>query len=120
MWTDTVIRVGERDVTLSLVLLEPEQREPVAASVAWLATASAQPAAALEHAGWHALIENVLAPYIAFTVDHEDPMALGGEWWDLALRQATLSFIRANQLEMLVRRFMSSLEAQTQVNGTVS
>ena len=118
--SETVVQVGELMVTLSVCVLTPDEREPVAASVAWLAAASAVPAATLNTDGWHALIERVLSPYVAFTVDHECPERLGGAWWDEAIRAATVWFIRANALEDLVRLYLVSIDAQSRGTSTVS
>src|SRR5262245_51545563 len=118
--SETVVQVGELTVTLSVCVLTPEEREPVAASVAWLAAASAVPAETLKTDAWHALIETVLSPYIAITVDHECPEGLGGAWCDAPIRAATISVIHTNALEDLVRLFLRSIDAQARHSRAVS
>ncbi|HKE88163.1 MAG TPA: hypothetical protein VKB50_30615 [Vicinamibacterales bacterium] len=117
---DSIVQIGNHTVTVSVCVLRAEERELVAASVAWLAAASTVPAPALKNDAWHALIERVLSPYVAFTVDHDEPERLGGAWWDQAMREATKSFIHANTLEDLIRQFLVSIDAQSRRTTAVS
>ncbi len=77
-------------------------------SVAWLATASAEPGAVSARV-WKTLIEDVLGPHIALTVDHDTPESLDRTFWNEVMRRATSAFIRLNQLEDPIQRSLSSI-----------
>ena len=102
MWTDTELFVRDRHVTASIRVLSPEQRQTIAASFVWLATASTAPDDVNAWA-WKTLVEDVLGPHMALTVDHDEPEALDCEWWTETMKQVTAVFIRVNELEGLIR-----------------
>lgn len=107
MWTNREFRVGDRQVTASIRVLAPGQRQAIAASMAWLAGASAAPDDPNARA-WKTLIEDVLGPHLALTVDHQEPEQLDRAWWTETIRQATAEFIDVNELESLIARSWSS------------
>lgn len=115
MWTDAAFSIGDHRVTLSVERVAPERRAAIAVSVAWLAAASASPGDA-NAAVWRVLVEDVIGPHIAFTIDHESPESLDHTFWNEAMRRATSTFIRVNGLESDIRRSLSSMQADQQTD----
>src|SRR5262245_33056618 len=110
-WTDQPVSIAGYRVTLSIERVGPSRREAIATSVAWLACASSTPGDAINSAVWKALVEDVLGPHIAFSIDHEDPESLGWPFWNEAMKRATFAFIRVNELEEPIRRSLTSIQA---------
>jgi hypothetical protein len=104
MKTDTSVTIRGRRLRLSLQVLRPDEREPLAAAVAWLVAMAPADPGPLNQELWTRLAELVVTPYVSFTIEHEHPERLGTAWWGEAIRQATLAFISANQLEEPIRR----------------
>lgn len=101
MWISEEFRVGDRMVTASIRMLESDERQVVATSIAWLAassTRSSDPNATV----WKTLIEEVLGPHLRLVVDHDQPECLDRAWWNETIRRAMAAFVRANALESLI------------------
>lgn len=110
MWTDDAFSVGGYRVTVSIERVEVARRDAIATSVAWLACASATPDGAINSTVWKTLVEDVIGPHIAFSIDHEHPEALGWTFWSEAMKRATSAFIRVNELEDPIRRSLTSIQ----------
>jgi len=115
MWTDDAFSVGGHRVTLSIELVAPARRDVIATSIAWLACASCTPGDGINSTAWKMLVEDVLGPHIAFSIDHEDPESLGWTFWSEAMKRATSAFIRVNQLEDPIRRSLASIQSDGEV-----
>lgn len=113
MWTDDAFSIGGHRVTLSIELMGPARRDVIATSVAWLACASCPPGDASNSTIWKMLVEDVLGPHIAFSIDHEDPESLGWTFWGGAMKRATSAFIRVNHLEDPIRRSLASIQSDS-------
>lgn len=111
MWTDESASIGGHLVTLSIERVGPARRDAIATSVAWLACASSTPDDAINSTVWKTLVEDVLGPHIAFSIDHSDPGSLGWGFWSEAMKRATAAFIRVNHLEDPIRRSLTSMQA---------
>ncbi len=110
-WTEEPISIGGYRVTLSIERVELSRRDAIATSVAWLACASSASNEAINSAVWKTLVEDVLGPHIAFSIDHEDPESLGWTFWGEAMKRATSAFIRVNRLEDPIRRSLASIQS---------
>lgn len=111
MWTDDAFSIGGYQVILSIEQVPPARREAIATSVAWLACASSTPNGDINSTIWKTLVEDVIGPHVAFSIDHEQPEALGWAFWNEAMKRATSAFIRVNELEDPIRRSLTSIQA---------
>jgi hypothetical protein len=102
------VTVENREVGLSVRVLQPNEREVVAASMAWLAGIAFSERDVVTHSTWTTFVEELLGAYVSFDVDDDEPERLGPIWWDEVIRSATTALIRANGLEPLIDRFLSS------------
>lgn len=108
MWVDRSFTVADRHVTASIRVLDPNQRRTVAASVAWLANQSAGQGDPHTRV-WKTLVEDVLGPHVALTVDHVQPERLDWRWWSQTIRQVAAVFIDVNELSELIGQAWTTL-----------
>lgn len=101
------ITVDGQVVGLILSILEPEEKERVAACIVALAATDAQ---FIESAD-RPFVDDVLTRHVEFTLDVQCRGALTPRWWDEVMQRAATAFVRVNGLEGALRRDFQSLGA---------
>ncbi len=89
------VEIEGHRVVMAVTVLPADERERMAASIAWFADAAMhQPAAD----AWHVFVDEVIGTHVSFTVDELRLVDLDAGWWTKAIRAATLAFVQINGL----------------------
>ncbi len=110
MWNQSVVRIGEHDVVLSVQRLDPPECRQVAASLAWLTLGAFNDD---DMASWEEGVGCLVSEHVRFTVGLEDLANLEPAWWSALLNAALMQFMRDNQLAQQVHHQLCLLQSTT-------
>jgi len=96
-WAECSFEVEGRRVTVSVRRLVHDERQRMAAEIAWFAEGLLTPGVELKTTGWSALLGEVLARHVAITVD-EEGVDDADDFWNQVLCRTFEAFGVTNQL----------------------
>jgi hypothetical protein len=96
-WAACSFEVKGRRIGVSVKRLDHDERQRMAAEIAWFAEGLLTPGVELKTTGWSALLGEILSRYVAITLDEEgleDPT----DFWNQVMCRAFEAFAVTNQL----------------------
>jgi hypothetical protein len=111
-WIECAFDVAGRRVTVAVRRLGADERQRVAAEIAWFADGLVAPDRFLRAAGWSELLERILTRDVAITLS-EEAWPQSALVWDELVCRAFEVFVTANYLDALIRRHLDSSRSRS-------
>jgi hypothetical protein len=96
-WTECSFHVQGRHVGVAVKRLEPDERQRMAAEIAWFAEGLLTPGVELSDTGWPAFLSEILAHCVSITLD-EDRLDNADGFWQQVICRTFEAFAVANRL----------------------
>ena len=96
-WAECSFEVNGRRVQVCVQRLDHDERQRMAAEIAWFAEGLLTPGVELKTTGWSALLGEILSRHVAITVD-EEGLEDANDFWNQVMCRTFEAFAEANQL----------------------
>ena len=96
-WTECSFDVEGRHVGVAVKRLDPDERQRMAAEIAWFAEGLLTPGVELNNTGWPALLSEVLSRCVSITLD-EDRLENADDFWQQVICRTFEAFAVTNRL----------------------
>src|SRR5262245_51586066 len=107
MWIESSIDIRGQSVGLSLHLLERDERERTAATIAWFVHLIES---GREDEAGERFVESIIGGNVEFTIPEDQLDGLSESWWTEATGRAAVEFVRVNELGGSLNRFLQMEE----------
>ena len=111
-WIDCAFDVAGQRVNVAVRRLDADERQRVAAEIAWFADGLVAPDRFVRPAGWPELLERILTRDVAITFG-EDAWPQSAPVWDELVCRAFEMFVTANCIDAPIRRHLDSSRSRS-------
>ena len=111
-WIECAFDVAGQRVNVAVRRLDADERQRVAAEIAWFAEGLVAPDRFVRAAGWPELLERILRRDVAITLSEEAWPQSTLVWGELVCRAFEV-FVTANYLDAPIRRHLDSSQSRS-------